>query len=77
MNKLEKKLGIWNVDKITREDGKAHAEDYCCVRCYEKSEQIPGDVFWPMVDPDIPHFPYCKGCADEEQIKLMIQIYES
>jgi len=73
---IEKKLGIWGKDQILREDNKFHAEDYYCIKCYDKKKEIPAEIFWPVFDPDIKSFPYCKPCLDKEQLKLMIQLYE-
>lgn len=75
-NSLEKKLGVWGKDKIVREDGKTHAEDYYCVKCYSKNKKIQANSFLPIFDPDIPFFPYCDKHARELSIKLMLDISE-
>jgi len=48
-----------------------YAKDEKCVECGKQAE-----VFYPMIDPDIPFYPYCRKCADEAKIKLMIRLNE-
>jgi len=74
--KLEKKLGVWGIDKIAHEDNQVFAKDYYCVECYRKDKKVPGEVFWPCIDPDIPSYPYCKPCKDNLQMKLLIEMSE-
>ena len=33
-------------------------------------------AFWPIVDPDIHSFPYCRECLDKEKMKLMAKLSE-
>jgi len=73
---LDKKLGIWGKDKILREDGKIHAIDYYCIRCYGKNKLVQANRLWPMMDPDIPFFPYCKQCVDDLVFEMMIKLGE-
>lgn len=48
-----------------------HASDFKCVECGEQAE-----VFFPVMDPDIPSYPYCKKCADKAQRELFIKLCE-
>ncbi len=73
---LNKKLGVWEKDKIIRGDNKVHAEDYYCVRCYEEKKLIQAEKFWPNVDIDIKNYPYCKKCIDDLNLDLMISMYD-
>lgn len=41
-----------------------------------KTKKVPGEVFWPCIDPDIPSYPYCKRCKDKLQMKLFIEMSE-
>lgn len=45
---------------------KKYAKDYDCTDCSEKAE-----VFFPVAEPDIPSYPYCRSCAGKRKIKLM------
>lgn len=47
-----------------------HAKDCKCCKCGE-----PAVAFWPMVDPDIPHHPYCRKCLDAAKMRVMAMIY--
>lgn len=42
------------------------ASDCKCIVCGEQAE-----VFWPVIDPDIPAHPYCRKCLNKEQLKLL------
>ena len=72
-NNLNKKLGVFGIDKISRE-GKIYANDYYCVNCYKKGNEVPAEKLWPLFDLDqdtIPK-PYCNSCVDDEKLKLLI-----
>lgn len=69
---LAKKLGVWGKDKIVREDEKFHAEDYYCVRCYDKKKETPAEKFWPNVDIDIKNFPCCVPCINYLRMESII-----
>lgn len=71
---LDKKLGVWGKDEIVGEDKRIHAEDYYCVRCYEKKKEIPAEKFWPNADIDIKNFPYCVPCIDSLRLEFMIEM---
>lgn len=45
------------------------ASDYKCCVCGKQAE-----VFWPVVDPDIPSHAYCRPCVEKEQHKLLIML---
>ena len=47
-----------------------YAKDYKCCEC--KTEQAV--AFFPVCDPDIPSYPYCKKCLDKVKIKLLIEL---
>jgi hypothetical protein len=75
---LNSKLGVFGRDKILREDKKSYAEDYYCVTCYKKGEEIQAEKFWPVFDIDqetIPK-PYCQSCLDENRLNALIEISE-
>ena len=48
-----------------------HAKDLNCVekKCKEKAV-----AFFPVFDPDIPSYPYCRKCLDKMKIKLLIKL---
>ena len=33
-------------------------------------------AFWPICDPDIPSYPYCRECLDKVKMELMIKLEE-
>ena len=43
-----------------------------CIECSE-----PAVAFWPMVDPDIPHHPYCRKCLDKVKTKALISMIKN
>lgn len=45
------------------------AADCKCCECGE-----PAVAFWPVCDPDIPSYPYCRKCLDKIKEELMIQL---
>ncbi len=53
-------------DKNTR-----YARDYQCSDCPEQAE-----VFWPIVDPDIESFPFCRECVETQKAVYFIFISE-
>lgn len=42
-----------------------------CCKCGKQAV-----AFWPVVDPDVPSYPYCRECLDKEKMKLMIKLIE-
>lgn len=40
----------------------------CCV-CGEQAV-----AFWPVCDPDIPAYPYCRECLDRTKFELLIKL---
>lgn len=47
------------------------AKNFKCCVCGKQAE-----VFWPVVDPDIPSHAYCRPCVEKEQAKLLIMLNE-
>ena len=54
-------------------DNLAYAKDFMCSKEYCTNQAV---AFWPMFDPDIPHYPYCRTCLDDAQTNLIIKIQE-
>lgn len=50
---------------------KQYAKNYKCCQCKKKKAV----AFWPMVDIDIPHHPYCRKCLDEIKQSLLIKMF--
>lgn len=46
-----------------------NAKDCKCIECGEQAV-----AFWPMIDPDIPHNPYCRDCLDKTKMDAMIKL---
>ena len=46
------------------------SEFKCCV-CGKQAV-----AFWPVFDPDIPAYPYCKECLEKEKRELIIKLNE-
>lgn len=47
------------------------AKDCICCEC-----DNPAVAFWPIIDIDIPHYPYCRSCLDNAEHSLMIKMLE-
>ena len=45
------------------------ASDLKCSDCKNQAE-----VFFPVFDPDIPSYPYCRECVEKRRIKLIIDL---
>lgn len=45
------------------------ASDCKCCMCGKKAV-----AFWPVIDPDIPAYPYCRECLEKEKRKLIIKL---
>ena len=45
------------------------AKDCKCCECGQQAV-----AFWPVVDPDIPSNPYCRGCLDAAKARMIIEI---
>lgn len=73
MKTIDKKLGIWGKDKIVREDGKTHAEDYYCVKCYREKKKVSATGFFPIFDPDIPFYPFCQEHITEARNRIILE----
>ena len=48
-----------------------NASECKCVDCGKQAV-----AFFPVFDPDIPAFPYCRECLDKVKMKLLIQLNE-
>lgn len=48
-----------------------NASECKCVDCGKQAV-----AFFPVFDPDIPAFPYCRECLDKVKMKLLIQLKE-
>ncbi|MCR4327471.1 MAG: hypothetical protein NUV46_02725 [Nanoarchaeota archaeon] len=75
---LEKKLGVWGIDKIVREGGRFSVEDYYCIKCYKENKKIPAEIFGPSYISNsqelknfFPLAPYCKSCDEELNKKFV------
>ena len=42
----------------------------CCV-CEKQAV-----AFWPVCDPDIPSYPYCRECLDKAKMELILMLKE-
>ena len=47
------------------------ASECKCCKCNKQAVK-----YWPIIDPDIPAFPYCRERLDEEKRELMIKLYK-
>jgi len=45
------------------------ASDCKCCECGKQAV-----AFWPVIDPDIPSYPYCRKCLDKEKIELLKEL---
>ena len=48
-----------------------YAKDCQCCVCGRQAVAL-----WPVIDPDIPAFPYCRKCLDKVKMRLLIQLNE-
>lgn len=46
------------------------ASECKCVECGEQAV-----AFWPLIDPDIPTYPYCRKCLDKAKPELLIKAF--
>lgn len=51
-----------------------YAKDLKC--CAENCKR-QAVCFWPMIDPDIPHHPYCRKCKDEAVMRVLMGMHEA
>ena len=49
--------------------GKVLAKDCKCCQCGKQAV-----AFWPCIDPDIPSYPYCRGCLDAIKKDTLIKL---
>lgn len=47
------------------------ASECKCVDCGKQAV-----AFFPVCDPDIPAFPYCRECLDKVKKRLLIKLYD-
>lgn len=47
------------------------ASDFKCCECGEQAVAL-----WPVIDPDIQSYPYCRKCLDKAKAKLMMELLE-
>lgn len=45
------------------------ASECKCVECGKQAV-----AFFPVCDPDIPSYPYCRKCLDKVKMRLLIQL---
>ena len=50
---------------------KINAKDCECCECGDNAV-----AFWPIIDIDIPHNPYCRECLDRLKKDLIISLYK-
>ena len=46
-----------------------NANECKCIECGKQAV-----AFFPVCDPDIPAFPYCRECLDKVKMDLLIQL---
>ena len=66
------KIGLIDADMTEskqKNNKTTKASDLKCCMCGKQAE-----VFWPVIDPDIPAHPYCRECLKKEQAKLLIEL---
>lgn len=47
------------------------ASESKCIVCGKQAV-----AFWPVIDPDIPSWPYCRKCLDEAKIEMIIKSFD-
>ena len=57
--------------KSKEEEKLTYAKDCKCCKCGKKAV-----CFWPMIDPDIPHYPYCRKCVNVAKMEVFLEIYK-
>ena len=45
------------------------ASECKCIVCGKQAV-----AFWPVIDPDIPSYPYCRECLDKAKTELMVRL---
>lgn len=51
----------------------SYAKDFKCCKCKKKQ----ADVWWPYMDVDVPHAPYCRKCVDKMKMEILMKVYET
>ena len=54
-----------------KDDKLVKASDCKCCKCGE-----PAVAFWPVIDPDIPSYTYCRKCLDKAKGELLRQLFD-
>lgn len=49
-----------------------NASECKCCECGKEAV-----FFWPVVDPDIPSYPYCRECLDKAKKEMLIIILKT
>lgn len=49
---------------------KKASDEKCCV-CNKQAV-----AYWPVYEPDIPTYPYCRECLDKAKRELMVKLME-
>jgi len=47
------------------------ASECKCCKCGKQAV-----AFWPVCDPDIPAYPYCRECLDREKEETLLKLLE-
>ncbi len=47
-----------------------YAKDCKCCKCGKQAV-----VFWPIIDPDIPEYPYCRNCVENAKMNVLFEMY--
>ena len=50
---------------------KKYAKNQRCCVCGKQAV-----AYWPIIDPDIPAYPYCRECLDKAKMELMVMLQE-
>jgi hypothetical protein len=57
---------------LTKKTKLIKASERKCCKCKKKQAV----AWWPVVDPDIQSWPYCRDCLDAVKLAAMIAFYE-
>lgn len=44
--------------------------------CCEEGCSNKAVAFWPVIDPDIPSYPYCRDCLDKVKTRILIMLMD-
>ena len=48
---------------------KPQLKDEKCCKCGK-----PAVCFWPVIDPDIPSYPYCRKCVEKAKMRVLLEM---